>query len=68
MNTNAVTVAAVALGALIYLAPFGVIWLDPLGTRFASRCDGPDATRCTVQIPVQLRYVYPAAEVVVVAD
>ena len=64
MSTNAVAVASVALGAMIYLGPLGVIWVDPLGTRVASRCDGPDTTRCTVQIP----YGYPAAELVVVAD
>jgi len=68
MNTNAVAIAAFALGAFIYLAPFGVMCLDPLGTRVASRCDGPDPTRCTDQVPVQVRYAYPGVEGGVVAD
>jgi hypothetical protein len=56
-------VASIALGAMIYIAPLGVLWLSPIGTTKAwrsvgDRCGGADATRCTIEIP----HGYPAAD------
>jgi len=43
----------------MYLGPLCVIWLDPLGTRLASRCAG-----CAAQIT----YDYATAEAVIAPD
>jgi hypothetical protein len=60
-------IAAIALGAMIYLGPLAALSLDALGTmktwaRPADSCVGPAATRCLTGVPS-----YPAADLVVIA-
>ena len=60
-------IAAIALGAMIYLGPLAALSFDALGTmktwaRPGDNCTGPAATPCLVGVPS-----YPAADLVVIA-
>jgi hypothetical protein len=57
MNTrgNALAVvASIALGAMIWLGPLGVLWLSHIGTTKAWASD-----RCGAQCTVEIPYGYP---------